>query len=101
MALAKFVLNGAAARKVHKGDLVIIAAFAEFEQEEAFNYKPQLVMVDDANGIKQIHHEYAKKFNEDYICAVELDRRWRAAYSRCRIRKIQVSGGRQPSQTRF
>lgn len=54
-------LNGAAARKVHKGDLVIIAAFAEFEQEEAFNHKPQLVMVDAANGIKTIHHEYAKK----------------------------------------
>ena len=54
-------LNGAAARKVHKGDLVIIAAFAEFEQEEAFNYKPQLVMVEPDNSIKMIHHEYAKK----------------------------------------
>jgi aspartate 1-decarboxylase len=54
-------LNGAAARKVHKGDLVIIASFAEFEQEEAFAYKPQLVMVDAKNDIKEIHHEYAKK----------------------------------------
>lgn len=54
-------LNGAAARKVHKGDLVIIASFAEFEQEEAFAYKPQLVMVDGKNDIKQIHHEYAQK----------------------------------------
>lgn len=54
-------LNGAAARKVHKGDLVIIASFAEFEQEEAFAYKPQLVMVDPQNDIKGIHHEYAKK----------------------------------------
>ncbi len=54
-------LNGAAARKVHKGDLVIIASFAEFEQEEAFAYKPQLVMVDPKNDIKEIHHEYAQK----------------------------------------
>lgn len=51
-------LNGAAARKVHKGDLVIIASFAEFEQEEALSYKPQLVMVDLDNKIKKIHHEY-------------------------------------------
>ena len=54
-------LNGAAARKVHKGDLVIIASYADFEQEEAFQYKPQLVMVDPKNDIKEIHHEYAKK----------------------------------------
>jgi aspartate 1-decarboxylase len=49
-------LNGAAARLVHKGDLVIIAAFADFEQAEAFTYKPQLVMVDQKNEIKEIHH---------------------------------------------
>jgi aspartate 1-decarboxylase len=54
-------LNGAAARRVHKGDLVIIASYAEFEQEEAINYKPQLVMVDANNDIKEIHHEYAKR----------------------------------------
>jgi aspartate 1-decarboxylase len=54
-------LNGAAARKVHKGDLVIIAAYADFDQTEAFGYKPQLVMVDERNQIKTIHHEYAKK----------------------------------------
>jgi aspartate 1-decarboxylase len=54
-------LNGAAARLVHKGDLVIIAAYADFEQAEAFEYKPQLVMVDGKNGIKEIHHEYANR----------------------------------------
>lgn len=45
-------LNGAAARLVHKGDLVIIAAYADFEQEEAFAYKPKLVMVDEKNAMK-------------------------------------------------
>jgi aspartate 1-decarboxylase len=50
-------LNGAAARRVHKGDLVIIAAFAEFESEEAFAHKPQLVMVDGDNKIKAVHHD--------------------------------------------
>lgn len=51
-------LNGAAARKVHKGDLVIIAAYAEFEQAEAFEHKPQLVMVTPKNEIKLIHNDY-------------------------------------------
>ncbi len=45
-------LNGAAARKVHAGDLVIIAAYAEFDQEEAFTHKPQLIMVGPDNSVK-------------------------------------------------
>jgi aspartate 1-decarboxylase len=45
-------LNGAAARRVHKGDLVIIAAYADFEQEEALSYQPKLVMVDEKNAMK-------------------------------------------------
>lgn len=58
-------LNGAAARRVHKGDLVIIASYADFEQAEAFNYKPQLVMVDKNNGIKKIHNEFSNsRFHE-------------------------------------
>lgn len=52
-------LNGAAARRVHKGDLVIIAAYAGFDQAEAFKYKPQLVMVDGKNAIKMIHNDYS------------------------------------------
>lgn len=51
-------LNGAAARRVHKGDLVIIASYAEMEQDEAFKHKPQLVMIGPENTIKKIHHEY-------------------------------------------
>lgn len=52
-------LNGAAARKVHKGDLVIIASYAELEfSTEAFQHKPQLVMVNADNTIKKVHHDY-------------------------------------------
>ena len=58
-------LNGAAARRVHKGDLVIIAAYADFEQEEAFAHKPQLVMVDAKNEIKQIHNEFQNRHFKD------------------------------------
>lgn len=52
-------LNGAAARRVHKGDLVIIAAYAEMESEEAFTHKPQLVMVGPDNSIKRVHNDYS------------------------------------------
>ena len=52
-------LNGAAARLVHKGDLVIIAAYADFDQSEALEHKPQLVMVDKDNGIKMVHNDYS------------------------------------------
>jgi aspartate 1-decarboxylase len=50
-------LNGAAARLVHKGDLVIIATYAEFEQDEAVVHKPALVMVNEKNEIKELHNE--------------------------------------------
>ncbi len=44
-------LNGAAARHVHKGDLVIICAYADFEMNEAATHSPQLVFVDEKNSI--------------------------------------------------
>ena len=50
-------LNGAAARCVHRGDLVIIACYAEYEQSEIADYKPQLVFVDEVNEIKSITHK--------------------------------------------
>src|SRR5215211_1171514 len=36
-------LNGAAARMVQKGDVVIIASYAEFEESEVLQHKPALV----------------------------------------------------------
>jgi aspartate 1-decarboxylase len=44
-------LNGAAARKVHKGDKIIIIAYANMNEEEANNFKPSIVIVDDKNNI--------------------------------------------------
>ena len=43
-------LNGAAARKVHKGDKIIIIAYASMDIEEAKNYKPKVIIVDDDNN---------------------------------------------------
>ncbi|MFP4541553.1 MAG: aspartate 1-decarboxylase [Opitutales bacterium] len=45
-------LNGAAARHVHRGDLVIIANYAVYTEEEALNHKPRLIFVDEHNRPK-------------------------------------------------
>ncbi len=42
-------LNGAAARKVQKGDLVIIVSYCELEEEEAKSHTPTVVLVDEEN----------------------------------------------------
>jgi len=46
-------LNGAAARMVQIGDLVILASYAEYEEEELENHKPKIVLVDEKNKITQ------------------------------------------------
>jgi aspartate 1-decarboxylase len=51
-------LNGAAARKVHKGDIVIICAYAGFAENEVSAHKPCLVRVDARNKPVEIHHEF-------------------------------------------
>ncbi|MEM5340086.1 MULTISPECIES: aspartate 1-decarboxylase [Paraburkholderia] len=46
-------LNGSAARRAQLGDLVIIAAFANVDEEELkAGWKPDLVFVDENNVIK-------------------------------------------------
>ena len=42
-------LNGAAARLVQPGDNVIIISYAGMTEEEARNYSPKVVFVDDQN----------------------------------------------------
>ncbi len=46
-------LNGAAARKVHKGDKIIIIAYASMSIEEADAHSPKIVILDDDNSIAQ------------------------------------------------
>ncbi len=43
-------LNGAAARLGHKGDLIIVASYAMYSDEELENYAPRLIFVDDKNN---------------------------------------------------
>jgi aspartate 1-decarboxylase len=44
-------LNGAAARKAHVGDLVIIASYAQMEFEEAKKHKPAIVFPTTQNKL--------------------------------------------------
>ncbi|MEW6006344.1 MAG: aspartate 1-decarboxylase [Stygiobacter sp.] len=45
----EIILNGAAARLVQKGDLVIIACYGNYSEEELKNYSPKILYVDNNN----------------------------------------------------
>ena len=47
-------LNGAAARKAHPGDKIIIVAYMLLSQEELASYEPTIVLVNDNNDIDEI-----------------------------------------------
>ena len=42
-------LNGAAARKVQKGDKIIIVTYVTLNENETLTHKPKIVIVDDNN----------------------------------------------------
>lgn len=47
-------LNGAAARRGMVGDLIIIATFASFGNEELDDYHPSIALLDNTNAIKEM-----------------------------------------------
>lgn len=47
-------LNGAAARRAHVGDLMIICTYAPLTEAEVAAYKPKVVLLDGQNRIKEI-----------------------------------------------
>lgn len=47
-------VNGAAARLVQKGDIVIIMSYAYVENEEAATHKPTVAIMGEQNKIKEI-----------------------------------------------
>jgi len=46
-------VNGAAARKVQVGDKIIIIAYANMSEDEANEFSPKIVIVNDDNTIAQ------------------------------------------------
>ena len=49
-------LNGAAARLVQKGDIVIIMSFVLIDSKEVATHRPKVVLVDENNKITQVIH---------------------------------------------
>ena len=47
-------VNGAAARLVQQGDLVIVAAFAQMEPAEAARHEPTVVLLADDNVVARV-----------------------------------------------
>lgn len=50
-------LNGAAARLVHPGDVIIIISYGLFERKEAKEFNPKIVFVDENNKVVEIKDE--------------------------------------------
>ena len=53
-------INGAAAHLVHPGDLVILIAYAQMDDEEARTYEPTVVHVDEQNNILRLGNDPAE-----------------------------------------
>jgi aspartate 1-decarboxylase len=53
-------INGAAARLVHEGDLVIIISYGMFDDAEARSLKPRVVHVDEKNRVVQLGDDAAE-----------------------------------------
>lgn len=59
-------LNGAAARMVQTGDKIIIMAYVQMEPEEIKEHKPNVVLVDKENHVKEVfQYEKHGTFEED------------------------------------
>lgn len=50
-------INGAAAHLIHEGDIVILIAYSELDDETARSYEPHVVFVDDKNAIVETSNE--------------------------------------------
>jgi aspartate 1-decarboxylase len=62
-------LNGAAARQVSKGDLVIIAAFSAYDEKELENFQPTLVYVDAKNRITGVKRKVDSESQRPRVAA--------------------------------
>ncbi len=50
-------INGAAARLVRKGNVVIIMSYAQVTDAEARQLQPNLVFVDEQNRLQEVRHD--------------------------------------------
>ena len=57
-------INGAAARLVHPGDVVILIAYGQAETAEAKAFRPRVVFVDADNKILATGYDPAETFGD-------------------------------------
>ncbi len=62
-------VNGAAARKVSRGDLLIIANYAAYDEKELVSFRPLLVYVDGKNRITSVKREVKSESRVSRIAA--------------------------------
>ena len=55
-------INGAAAHRASRGDLVIIACFGFVEQEKLCRHEPRLIFVDAQNKVREVRAEIPGPF---------------------------------------
>ncbi|WP_183095436.1 aspartate 1-decarboxylase [Nocardioides stalactiti] len=65
-------INGAAARLVHPGDLVILIAYGQMTTEEAKAYEPHVVFVDADNKIMGTSADPADTFGDASLLRGDL-----------------------------
>ncbi|GGD13950.1 aspartate 1-decarboxylase [Nocardioides daphniae] len=65
-------INGAAARLVHPGDLVILIAYGQMETAEAKAFEPKVVFVDKDNKIMGTSADPADTFGADDLVRGDL-----------------------------
>ena len=53
------IINGAAVRLVHQGDIVIILTYTDVAEDTALSHRPALVYVDAQNRITRLAEEIA------------------------------------------
>jgi len=62
-------VNGAAARKVSKGDLLIIANYAAYDEKELADFRPTLVYVDEKNRITSVKRKVVSESQAPRVAA--------------------------------
>ncbi len=50
-------LNGAAARLVQQGDIIIIISYGMFDSKEARDFRPKIIFVNDKNSVIEINNK--------------------------------------------
>jgi aspartate 1-decarboxylase len=65
-------INGAAARLVHPGDVVILIGYGQMETAEAKDHKPHVVFVDADNNIMATGYDPAETFGDKSLTRGDL-----------------------------